>query len=654
MKLSAEEVSFSNFLTFGKIPQTLKFETGINIVTGLDHKTERSNGSGKSSLLETIPFALFGRVNKSIRKENIVNWKNKKNCWVSFKFMRGNDEYEIRRGIRPDFLELTENGRTIPPPSDVRIFQKTIENEILMFDYQAFQSLSSINLNSYIPILRMDSQKKRQFLERVFGLEEYSILNDKVNKKLKRLEDSIYKQKLEQDTRLKIQEDLIKQNDALQVQIDKIGQSNTLLNDDEALLEDLLDRYSNPEKTLQDLNEEYSTLKETLLNFKTDYENLKKEELIRLFNLLEEKEKENDLIIKENEKLLTKSNNKIIIYKEQIKQLKEKFKLIEGKSECPTCGGTIKGNYGEEIVLKISSIDESLKKENVENKEIYKKKVEYKELKDKLINQRKKYSVQGVETDRMKKLAESIEGLQTRQNISEESIKEMRNIVTEVVSLRKKIGVLKEQVKRETETRDGIQAVINDNIAKINDLDIQYKSIGGTIKRLSELTDYMEYIKFICRDENIKQYAISNIIPYLTKQTNHYLSDVGSYFYAKFDNWLDETIEGPGIYNCTYGNLSGAESKSIDLAVQFAFLDIARIQAGLFPDILILDELLDSSVDGTGLKNILDIIKRRQMDDNSKVYLITHRKEISDVDSDRIYYVEKKDGYSFLNMITGG
>ncbi len=130
------------------------------------------------------------------------------------------------------------------------------------------------------------------------------------------------------------------------------------------------------------------------------------------------------------------------------------------------------------------------------------------------------------------------------------------------------------------------------------------------------------------------------------------MSDIGSNFYIRFDNWLDETIEGPGIYNCTYGSLSGAESKAVDLAIQFAFLDIARIQAGLFPDILILDELLDSSVDGTGLSNILNVIKRRQTDDNSKVFLITHRKEVNEIDADRIYFVEKKDGYSYLNTVT--
>lgn len=652
MKLSAESVTFSNFLTFGKVPQTLKFEPGINIITGLDYKTERSNGSGKSSAVETIPFSLFGRINKSIRKENIINWKNKKNCWVSFKFTKGDNEYEIKRGIKPDFLEITENGKTIPAPSDVRIFQKTLENEILQIDYYSFQSLCSINLNNYIPILKMDSVKKRQFLERVFGLEAFSILNDKANKKLKITEDSIYKNKLNQETKVKIKNDLIEQNVTLQKQIDKMYQSNVLLNDDLALLNDIFEKHSNPEEKLKELTNEYEGLIIELNTLITDYEQLKKLEKTRLFDLIDTKEKDIDEKIKENNKNLTKLSNKIAVSKEKISQLKKNLKAIEGKSECPTCGGVIKGNYNETIKSEISKYEDILKNDNAEHKELSKVITDVREEREKLKIQRKKFSINDIETERIKKLNEKIEHLNVRKNILLEEIKEMKGIVNNLLSLKSRIDILKEQVKKEKEAREGIQRVINSNLIKINELDTHYKSIDGTVKRLNELTDYMEYVKLICKDENIKQFAISSIIPYLTKQTNHYMSDIGSNFYIRFDNWLDETIEGPGIYNCTYGSLSGAESKAVDLAIQFAFLDIARIQAGLFPDILILDELLDSSVDGTGLSNILNVIKRRQTDDNSKVFLITHRKEVNEIDADRIYFVEKKDGYSYLNTVT--
>jgi DNA repair exonuclease SbcCD ATPase subunit len=181
----------------------------------------------------------------------------------------------------------------------------------------------------------------------------------------------------------------------------------------------------------------------------------------------------------------------------------------------------------------------------------------------------------------------------------------------------------------------------------------KYGKTETQIKRLDELCSYLDYVKTICKDDNIKQFAISAIMPYLNNQVNNYLSAIGSQFYVQFDSWLNENIEGPGIYKCGYGNLSGAESKSLDLALQFAFLDIARIQAGIYPDVLILDELLDTSVDSSGLNNILTLIKKKQEEDNLKVYLITHRKEVesSGIEFERSYTILKEEGFSYLKSI---
>ena len=63
-----------------------------------------SNGilSHNSSFLETIPFALFGKVHKDIKKDQIVNWKNRKGCEVHLTFTKGESEYRVYRGIKPD------------------------------------------------------------------------------------------------------------------------------------------------------------------------------------------------------------------------------------------------------------------------------------------------------------------------------------------------------------------------------------------------------------------------------------------------------------------------------------------------------------------------------------------------------------------------
>jgi len=87
-KIECIEVGFQNFLSFGSKWQDIKLYNGVNFVTGLDKDKGKSNGAGKSSFLETIPFALFGKTARDIKQDQIVNWKNKKNCIVVFRFIR--------------------------------------------------------------------------------------------------------------------------------------------------------------------------------------------------------------------------------------------------------------------------------------------------------------------------------------------------------------------------------------------------------------------------------------------------------------------------------------------------------------------------------------------------------------------------------------
>jgi len=120
----------------------------------------------------------------------------------------------------------------------------------------------------------------------------------------------------------------------------------------------------------------------------------------------------------------------------------------------------------------------------------------------------------------------------------------------------------------------------------------------------------------------------------------------GFTFYLKLDNWLDAEIKGPGISDCSFASMSGGERKSIDLALKFAIMDISVARNPYFPNILILDELLDSSVDSLGIKQLIDVVKVKQKKNNLKVYIISHRQEMDDLEPDHIYTVLKDKGFS--------
>jgi DNA repair exonuclease SbcCD ATPase subunit len=119
---------------------------------------------------------------------------------------------------------------------------------------------------------------------------------------------------------------------------------------------------------------------------------------------------------------------------------------------------------------------------------------------------------------------------------------------------------------------------------------------------------------------------------------------------VKIDKWLDIDIRGPGISNATYDSLSGGERRGIDLAIQLGFLDIARTQSGIFPDLLIFDELLDSSIDAQGIVEVLKIVRVKQNEANGKFFIISHRSEIDNDLIDHRYHVIKENGYSRIEI----
>ena len=190
MKLEIQSVKFRNFLSYGSVFQEVPFLPGVNVVLGKDMLTGRSNGSGKSSFLETIPFALFGKTHKEIKKEQLINWRSRKHCEVILNFKKGENEYSILRAIKPDNFEIYEDDRLIDKPASVRDYQVVLD-EILGQKFNTFGSLLHSNINSSNRILNMRKPEKRKFIEDVFGLEVYSILNDRARLKINGFETKI-------------------------------------------------------------------------------------------------------------------------------------------------------------------------------------------------------------------------------------------------------------------------------------------------------------------------------------------------------------------------------------------------------------------------------------------------------------------------------
>lgn len=195
------------------------------------------------------------------------------------------------------------------------------------------------------------------------------------------------------------------------------------------------------------------------------------------------------------------------------------------------------------------------------------------------------------------------------------------------------LGVLKEKLKGFGVSINSLNTYITNDRKSIKSEENERKSKEDSLLKYQNMLLYINEVISLCGDDKCKQYAISNFLPYLTDRINHYLNKSGVLFYIKLSGWLDLEILGPGIKNCSYTNLSGAERISLDRSFQMASVDIKKGQSSALIDVLILDEYLDSSLDDIGMVDAIELIKTKQKEDKLKVLVVSHRKELGSLDS---------------------
>lgn len=717
MRLELESARFKNFLSFGSRIQEVEFLPGINLVTGLDIDRDKSNGAGKSSFLETIPFALYGQVHRNIRKDQIINWKNKRNCEVSLTFKKNTVVYDILRAIKPNKFEIYKDGNLIDSPAHARDYQLILD-DIIGLDFPTFMSLVHSNINSSAKILSMKKGEKRKFLETIFSLSYFTRLNERCNESLRSINEKLR----EIEITISADQEIIKSCDStisdMRMRIRKIDIPEQDLKESRIELEDANKDLSNNKDELKNLEADLTHIDSLIILTKDIMNSLKTrtifslkmrikniDEALEVQSSSDEAQKEYDELVKkfgefdDVEAKLRKfrrekedldgtihgidkdiSSNKNVI-KSFERDLKKEEKLSESLKNkiCPTCGQTIEGDNkalseSEARRLSIGLEIERVKYITDKFEKEYKIQSEKCSTKKKIIDKlekihtlmwNKRSTIKGVEKETVEKwkfnkeryrralekskgkldrLSKQLTEYDVRYMQLSGRIEDLKWEVEKVSDLETKIRNLEREIEHAKKSASDYQSVINEQDKKKKEISKRARLLSNKSSKLLELKDYMDYLKWICKDENIKQEAISSNIPFINKKTNEYLSEVNYGFYVVFDKFLEAEIKGPGVTNATYGSLSGGEARGIDIALQLAFLEKSRSQAGIFPDLLTFDELLDSSIDGKGITEIFKILKSKQVEDNSKMFIISHRSEIEG--SMNSYHVIKEGGYS--------
>ncbi|QHJ74257.1 DNA replication and repair protein [Vibrio phage VH1_2019] len=180
-----KEVTYSNIMSVGNTPITIKLdEFNKTLITG-------TNGAGKSTYIEAICFALYGKPFRNIKKTQIVNAVNKKKLLVEITFQDNKHVYKIVRGIKPNKFEIYKDDELIPQEAAVADYQDMLEKNILKMNLSTFKQIAVLGTAGYTPFMLLPAAKRREIVEDLLDIGIFSDMAALNKVALKQLNEQI-------------------------------------------------------------------------------------------------------------------------------------------------------------------------------------------------------------------------------------------------------------------------------------------------------------------------------------------------------------------------------------------------------------------------------------------------------------------------------
>jgi len=157
------------------------------------------------------------------------------------------------------------------------------------------------------------------------------------------------------------------------------------------------------------------------------------------------------------------------------------------------------------------------------------------------------------------------------------------------------------------------------------------ENLQKTIEDLSDKKQEIVHYDFaysLLKDDGVKTKIIKKYLPFINQQVNRYLQMMDFYINFKLDGEFNETVESPIHEHFSYSSFSEGEKMRIDLSLLFTWREVARLKNSVNTNLLIMDEVFDSSLDGFGTEEFLKIIRYVIKDAN--IFVISHKTDLHD------------------------
>ena len=293
-------------------------------------------------------------------------------------------------------------------------------------------------------------------------------------------------------------------------------------------------------------------------------------------------------------KKLVKLNNLKGKITQKVATITKEHKFFTDNMVCPTCTQSIEESF------RLNKIDDVQTKA----RELQKG---FKDLEDSIKTEQDRERHFTKLTKEITKLNHDISQNNTRISLNQRQIRELES----------EVQTITEQLKnRNTE---------HEKLAEFKE------NLDNTTEELATKKEeiiYHDYAYSLLKDDGVKTKIIKKYLPFINQQVNRYLQKMEFYINFKLDEEFNESVESPIHEDFSYASFSEGEKMRIDLSLLFTWREVARVKNSVNTNLLIMDEVFDSSLDGFGTDEFLKIIRFVIKDAN--IFVISHKAELQD------------------------